>query len=60
MIGMALALVWILRVRRDDRLARVAVRVAADVPDDAEAVAEVKAAGGRPKAYKRAARTDPR
>lgn len=48
-------LVSILRIARADQLIDVAVQVAADVPDDAEAVGAVKAAGGKPKAYKLAA-----
>jgi hypothetical protein len=50
-----LLLVWIKRFKRAGLLVDVAVQVAADVPDDAEAVVAVKAAGGRPKAYELAA-----
>jgi hypothetical protein len=39
---------------RAGQLARVAVQVAEDVPDDGEAVAAVLAAGGKPKDHKRA------
>lgn len=46
---------WTRWTKEAGQLVRLAVRVAADVPDDGEAVAAVTAAGGRPRDYKRAA-----
>jgi hypothetical protein len=43
------------RVRRTDQLAHAAVQVAAEVPDDSQAVAAIKAVGGKSKSYKLAA-----
>jgi hypothetical protein len=47
---------WILGdYPRTDELQRLAVQVAADTPDDAEAVAAIRAGGGKPKEWKIAA-----
>jgi hypothetical protein len=46
---------WIHRTRQADQLALLAIQMATDAPDDSQAIAAVKAAGRKPKDFKRAA-----
>jgi hypothetical protein len=46
---------WYFSTGRVDELRDLAIRIAAETPDDAEAVAAIRAADGKPKQWKRAA-----